>query len=118
MLGSAYALLSCVLHPVVSLIAKYSKVRDAERRAPHRDAIETLHRFEMGMIMHYREYDDQWDMDISELLLANSHLCVLGMPECYETVPQVLRFGKVTRAYGARFMTVRANSGNVVNDIV
>ena len=107
-LGSAYALLSCALHPVVSLIAKYSKVRDAERRAPHRDAIETLHRFEMGMIMHYRKYSYQWRMDISELLLVNSHVFVVGMPECYEDVPQVLRFGEVTRAYGARFTTLRS----------
>ena len=24
------------------------------------------------MLLHYRKYDDQWDMDISELLLVNS----------------------------------------------
>ena len=104
-LGSAYALLSCALHPVVGLIAKYSKVRDAERRAPHRDAIETLERFEMGMIMHYCKYADRWRMDISELIVVNLHIFIVGMSECYEDVGQVLRFGEVTRAYSTRKRT-------------
>ena len=102
-LGSAYALLSCALHPVVSLIANYSKVRDAERRAPHRDAIETLERVNLNIAMNYHQDDYRWCMDISELILVNSHLFVVGVPKCYENVLQVLRFGEVTRAYGDRF---------------